>query len=322
MLKIMADRTENISNKSNCTAAGAASENHHGIVTKLRVRDAFIILLGATILTLDVKYIFDPSGLVTGGVSGLSIVIKYISDQSFAFEIPLWVTNVVVNIPIFLYAMAVDGKRSLLRTFLCFVFNSAELYIFPDANIFPTDNLFLVSLFGGVLFGLSSGLLLTVRATSGGTDLLGKALHRTFRSFSMGTIIQILDGIIVVVGLLTFGMEKTLYAIFSVFVMGAVTDYVIDKGKKAKMCLIFSKATDDISSAILEELNRGCTGLKGTGMYSKEDKTVLMCVCSKNDLPDVKDIVKEYDKKAFFIVANISEAMGEGFVEHWSGNSL
>ncbi len=298
------------------------TENHHGIITKLRVRDAFIILLGATILTFDVKYIFDPSGLVTGGVSGLSIVIKYLSDQSLPFEIPLWVTNVVVNIPIFLYAMIADGKRSLLRTFLCFVFNSAELYIFPDADIFPTDNLFLVALFGGVLFGLSSGILLSVRATSGGTDLLGKALHRTFRSFSMGTLIQILDGIIVVIGLLTFGMERTLYAIFSVFVMGAVTDYVIDRGKKAKMCLIFSKNTDEISSAIMEELDRGCTGLHATGMYSRENSTVLMCVCSKNDLPDVKDIVKEYDKGAFFIVANISEAMGEGFVEHWSGNSL
>lgn len=297
-------------------------ENHHGIVTRLRVRDAFIILLGAFILTFTVKYILDPSGLDTGGISGLSIIIKYLSEKYLPHAIPLWLSNVVINVPIFLYAMAVDGKRSIVRTGLAFLFNSALLYILPDAVIFPTDNLFLVSLFGGVLFGLSSGILLSVRATSGGTDLLGKALHRTFRSFSMGTIIQVLDGTIVLVGALVFGIEKTLYAVFAVFVMGLVTDYVIDRGKKAKMCLIFSKASEDIARAIMEELNRGCTGLHGTGMYSKEDSMVLMCVCSKNDLPDVKDIVKEYDRGAFFIVANISEAMGEGFVEHWSGNSL
>lgn len=302
-------------------AAGAVPE-HHGIVTKLRVRDAFIILLGATLLTIDVKYIFDPSGLVTGGVSGLSIVIKYVSDRSLPVTIPLWVTNVVVNIPIFLYAMHVDGKRSIVRTGLAWIINSIELYLLPDIYFFPTDNLFLVSLFGGILFGLSSGILLSVRATSGGTDLLGKALHRTFRSASMGRIIQILDGMVVLIGFITFGAEKTLYAIFSVYVMGRVTDHVIDRGKKAKMCLIFSKETAAISTAILEELDRGCTGLHGTGMYSGDKTTVLLCVCAKSDLPDVKDIVKEYDKGAFFIVANISEAMGEGFIEHWSGNSL
>lgn len=217
--------------------------------------------------------------------------------------------------------MYVDGKRSIIRTGLAFIINSVGLYILPDIDLFPSDNLFLVSLFGGILFGLSTGILVSVRATSGGTDLLAKALHSRFRSLSMGRIIQILDGIVVLVGLLTFGVEKTLYAIVAVYVMGRVADMIIDRGKHAKMCLIFSQKNDLISKDILLDLERGCTSLMGKGMYSGEDKNVLMCVCSNQELPDIKDIVKQHDKKAFFIVANISEAMGEGFVEHWSSKT-
>ena len=292
------------------------------LITRMRLKDALIIILGSTLLTVAVKYILDPSGLVTGGVSGLAIIVKSISGQNLPFEIPLWVTNVALNVPIFLYAWAKDGARSLIRTGLAFVVNSVELWIFPDYQLFPIDNLFLVSLFGGLLFGLSSGILLSVRATSGGTDLLGKALHRTFRSVSVGTLIQILDGIVVILGFVTFGLERSLYALVSIFIMGRLTDLVVDTGKKAKMCMIFSDSIDDIADSIIHDLDRGCTSLHGTGMYSGKDKNVLMCVCSKSDLPLVKDIVKLHDPNAFFIISNISEAMGEGFSSLKNGNAL
>jgi uncharacterized membrane-anchored protein YitT (DUF2179 family) len=278
--------------------------------------DFLIIILGTTIVTFALKYILDPAGLVTGGVSGLAIVIRYLSATYCPWEIPLWVSNVILNVPIFLFAIYTDGGRRIIRTALAWVIMSFELAVFPDFT-FISDNLLLTSLYGGICFGVGTGLLLTAHATSGGTDMLGNTISKYLRHISVGRLIEILDGIVVICGAVVFNMEHTLYAIISVFVMGRVTDYMVDRGKKAKIALIISKHPDEISSRILETMDRGVTSVPGIGEYSKEAKKVLVCVCTKRDIPEMKDIVKEIDSKAFFVVGNINEAMGEGFVERW-----
>lgn len=284
--------------------------------TKMRMRDALLILIGTTIMTIDLKCVLDPAGFVTGGVTGLAIVLKKVTGFMVPGGIPLWVSNVVLNIPIFLFAIYTDGLRSILRTGLSWVIMSLELMVFPEIPLIADNNV-LTCVYGGVLFGIGMGLCLSVHATSGGTDLLGQSLHHYFRSVSMGTLIQILDGTIVLSGLVVFGIERTLYAVISVYIMGKLTDMIIDRGKKAKICLIISEQNEKIAGDILSELDRGVTGLKGRGMFTGRDRVVLVCICSKHDVPDIKDIVKHYDRKAFFIIGNISEAMGEGFVEHW-----
>ena len=165
--------------------------------------------------------------------------------------------------------------------------------------------------------GIGSGLLLTAHATSGGSDLLGESLHHQIRSVSVGRLIQIIDGIIVFAGLLTFGVEHTLYAMISVFIMGKIIDLVLNKGKRAKMATIISDANDQIAEEIMSSLNRGVTGLYGRGMYTGDDKRILLCICSNKDLVYIKDIVKKHDPHAFFVVGDVDEAMGEGFFEDW-----
>ena len=186
----------------------------------------------------------------------------------------------------------------------------------PDLPLL-TDDLLLTSVYGGILFGLGTGIILTARSTSGGTDLLSKAIHSKLRFISMGRLIQILDGAVVIVGAVTFSVEHTLFAIISVYISGKLTDVIVDAGKRAKMCLIISEQNEEIAQTIMKELDRGVTGLKGKGMYTGNSKVILLCICSKHDIPDIKDIVRSYDKRAFFIINNVSEAMGEGFVEHW-----
>ena len=286
-------------------------------IARLRVRDALIIFFGTTIMSLAVKYVLDPAGLVTGGVSGLAIVLKAVTGHIIPGGIPLWVSNVLLNVPIFLFAIYAEGFRSIIRTGLSFVIMSFELWILPEMDLLP-DNLFLVSIYGGIAFGAGTGIILLAHATSGGTDLLGKAIHKYFRFISMGRLIQILDGAVVVIGAIVFPIEHTLFAIISVYVMGRVTDMILDRGKKAKIALIISGEHEEISKEILTELNRGVTQIDGRGMFSGEERKVLICVCRNRDLPELKDIVKFYDKKAFFVVGTISEAMGEGFVEKWS----
>lgn len=293
-------------------------DNNH-IITKLRMRDAMLIFVGTTLVSLAVQYVFDPAGMVTGGVSGMAIVCKKITEAVYPGGVPLWFWNVVLNIPVFLFAIYAEGFRSTIRTGLSWVIMSAELAVLPACpDWLRTDNLLLTAAYGGILFGVGTGILLQAHATSGGTDMLGKSLHVYFPYISMGRLIQILDGIVVVLGAITFDLEHTLFAIISVYVTGRLTDKVLDQGKKAKIALIISPKNNEIAQDVLFELNRGVTAMQGTGMYSHHEKNVLICVCSMRDLPDLKKIVKQYDKRAFFVVGTISEAMGEGFVEKWS----
>ena len=279
-------------------------------------RDFWIIILGSTIVAFAVKYLFDPTGLVTGGVSGLAIVIRYLTGKFCPYEVPLWVSNLVLNIPIFLFAWKTEGFKRIIRTGLAFVVMTAELYIFPDYVPFD-DNLLLTAVYGGIAFGVGTGLLLLAKATTGGTDMLGNSLSKYLRHVSVGHLIEYLDGAVVIVGALVFSLEHTLYAIISVFIMGRVINYVVDHGKKAKIALIISKAPEEITREILSQLDRGVTSLPGIGEFTKEKRKVLVCICTQRDVPMIKDIIKEYDPKAFFIVGNVSEAMGEGFVEKW-----
>lgn len=284
---------------------------------KLRFRDVLVILTGSTITSIATQYLFDPSGLVTGGVSGLAIIIKYLTGNGSSFVVPLWLSNLVLNVPIFLFAIKVFGFRSILRTGIAWLIMTIELYFFPSFGV-VSDNLLLVSVYGGILFGVGSGLLLNVRSSTGGTDLLAASIQHYLRHYSVGTILQALDGTVVILGMLVFGIERTLYAIISVFIMGKVTDWIMSQGKTAKVVMIISDASESIAQNIMEDLDRGVTGLRGKGMYTGKDRLILLCICSRRDIPEVKDIVKEHDPRAFFIISDATEAMGEGFIEKWT----
>lgn len=283
---------------------------------KRNLREIPLLIIGATLTALATKYVYDPAGLVTGGVTGLSIIAKSVGFRYYGLDIPLWMGSLIFNIPIFLYAIKQCGIKHVIRTGFVWAVLTAELYFLPDMSFIP-DNLLLVAIYGSILMGIGSGMLLSARATSGGSDMLGEAMHRTVRSVSVGRLIQIIDGIIVALGLVTFGIERTLYAIISVYIMGRVVDLYLHKGKSAKMATIISEKNDEIAQEIMTSLDRGVTGLYGSGMYTGNDKRVLLCICSNKDLVEIKDIVKKHDPKAFFVVGNVDEAMGEGFLEEW-----
>ena len=283
---------------------------------KRNLREIPLLIIGATLTALATKYVYDPAGLVTGGVTGLSIIAKSVGFRYYGLDIPLWMGSLIFNIPIFLYAIKQCGIKHVIRTGFVWAVLTAELYFLPDMSFIP-DNLLLVAIYGSILMGIGSGMLLSARATSGGSDMLGEAMHRTIRSVSVGRLIQIIDGIIVALGLVTFGIERTLYAIISVYIMGRVIDLYLHKGKSAKMATIISEKNDEIAQEIMTSLDRGVTGLYGSGMYTGNDKRVLLCICSNKDLVEIKDIVKKHDPKAFFVVGNVDEAMGEGFLEEW-----
>ena len=281
------------------------------------MKDALLLIAGATLIAVGTKYVYDPAGLVTGGVSGLSIVLRELTEKMTGQGVPLWLSSILFNIPIFLLAMKTDGLKSILRSGFVWLVLTIELYLLPAIEL-PFDNLLLVAIYGGVLFGIGTGMLINARATSGGTDMLGYSLHHFFRHVSMGRIIQIADGIVVLTGAVVFNLEHTLYAVISVYLMGKVTDYVLNTGRSAKMAMIISDQNEDVAKEILRQLDRGVTGLKGTGMYTGDEKIVLLCICSNRDIVQIKDIVRSFDERAFMVVSDAAEVLGEGFLQDWT----
>lgn len=269
----------------------------------------FTMILGTAIMAIAIKMIYDPAGLVTGGVSGVGIIMKELAD------IPLWLTNTMLNIPLFVVAFVVKGWKFISRTVVSTLALSFFLYALPDVNLGMNDVL-LSALFGGALTGIGTGLVFMARSTTGGTDLLAAVLQHYIRHFSVAQIMQVLDGMVVIAGAWIFGLEFALYAIMAVLVVTKVTDGILEGMHFSKIAYIISDKADDIAQAIMTDLERGVTGINGKGMYSGNAKNILFCVVSQKEIVLVKDIVSKIDPSSFVIVTDAREVLGEGFIEY------
>lgn len=292
---------------------GAARGFHSkgGIMKKRKVigDNWFTMILGTAIMAAAIKMIYDPSNLVTGGVSGLAIIVKELAG------VPLWITNIAINVPLFVVAVMVKGWKFIRRTVVATVGLSFFLYILPEITL-ETEDIVLASLFGGVISGVGTGLVFMARSTTGGTGLMAAVLQHYMRHFSVAQIMQVLDGLVVLAGAWVFGIQYALYALITVFVVCKVADAILEGMNFSKIAYIISDHPDEIAEAIMTKLERGVTGLNGTGMYSGVSKNVLFCVVSRKEIVEVKDIVSQVDENSFVIVTDAREVLGEGFQEH------
>lgn len=276
--------------------------------------DYLLMVIGSGLMAFAIKCIFDPINLVTGGFTGIAIIIKSMTEGVNEGGIPLWLTNLILNIPNFLLAMKIKGIRFIGRTLFSTVCVSLWLYFIPVMNIM-TDDFVLASLFGGVITGIGVGLVFLARATTGGTDMLAALIQHYRRHYSIAQILQVIDAVVVLAGAYVFGISRALYAIIAVFVVSQVTDGMIEGLKFSKIAYIISDKQAEVAIAIMKELNRGATGLKARGMYSSKEKDMLFCVVSKKEIVYLKEIVINVDPNAFVIVSDAREVLGEGFIE-------
>lgn len=284
---------------------------------KTKIRDSefvsyLLMTAGTFFMAAATNIIYEPLSMVTGGFSGIGIILKKVLENTAGISCPVGLTNIVLNIPLFLVAMKQKGaqfiRKALYATF-CF---SVALLIVPTFEIKNEDYL-MAAVFGGVLNGTGIGLVFSQKASTGGSDLLSTLLKPFFPGLSISELLIFIDGIIVLAGMGIFGIHTGLYSIVAVFVMGKVSDALLDGLKFAKMAYIISDSPLVISERIMKKLDRGVTGLNGKGMYSGQDKNVLVCVVSKKEVVKLIDIVKEADEKAFVIVSDAKEVLGEGF---------
>lgn len=290
------------------------------LLKRSTVKDVILIIVGTFIMAMGINFIYDPLELVTGGVTGLSIIIKYFTKGLFGIElfadgIPVWLSNLAINIPLFVVSFFMLGIRYIAKTLLATVSLTVFLYVLPVEAVFTTDYM-LAALYGGLLAGVGIGLVFTTMATTGGTDMLGMLIHHKKPYYSVPQLLILIDGLIVVCGALVFGMDKALYAIIAVYVTSKISDTLLDGLKFAKSAYIISDHYIEIANEIMKTVDRGATKLAGTGMYSKAEKNVLFCVVSKKQMVEVLDIVYKIDPRAFVTISDVREVMGEGFIEY------
>ena len=271
-----------------------------------------LLTAGTFFMAVGINVIYEPLSMVTGGFSGIGILVKKLTQTARWSGIPVGMTTLLLNIPLFIWGYSQKGKVFVKKTVYAASCFSFFLLIIPTFDIVKQDYL-MAALVGGLLNGTGIGLVFSQGASTGGSDLLSVLTAKILPGLSASERLILIDTLIVAAGVFIFGLEIGLYAVVAVFVTGKVSNAILDGLKFAKIAYIISDHPEEISEHILRELGRGLTGLEGQGLYSEKPNLVLMCVVSKKEAVLLKDIVKNADNEAFLILSEAKEVLGEGF---------
>jgi uncharacterized membrane-anchored protein YitT (DUF2179 family) len=281
------------------------------------------ITIGATITALAINMFLVPYKIAPGGLSGLAIVLFYLSNG----KLSVGITMLALNIPLFLLGYKYIGKRFFFRTIygtviLSVIIDLTETYMAHFAKRLlisggtngSAPDILLYSIIGGFVSGIGLGLVLKMDATTGGTELAAKLLNKPFKNMTIGQLLLWIDATIILFAIIAFNsIIIGLYSLVSLFITTKVIDALVAGLDYSRAVLIISEREDEISKRLLVELDRGVTELKGRGVYSGKDKNVLLCVVPRTQIQQLKEIVQEIDKNAFMILADVKEVLGEGF---------
>jgi len=277
-------------------------------------RNLLLTVIGTFIMAAAVNLVYEPMNIVPGGVSGLAIVVKKMTESIFPGGIPVWLTTAIVNVPLFLVAMRIKGKDFIARTLIATVSLTIALAIIPSYNIVSQDYV-LAAIYGGVLTGAGLGLVFYTGGTTGGTDLLGSILNHYFPHISVAKLLMFIDSTVIIIGAAIFGLNTAMYAIITAYVVAKIMDYILEGVKFAKIAYVISDKYEEMSNMVINEMQRGGTLLHAEGCYTNASKRVLMCVVSNKEIVRLKELVAEIDDTAFIIITEAREVMGEGFVQ-------
>ena len=265
------------------------------------------VILGTFLMAIGIAQFLLPNQLSSGGFSGIATIGYYL------FNIPMGLLVFALNIPVFIISYFRVGKIFFIKSLIGTFFLSLFLNIFENFSALTEDR-FLGCIFGGILVGLGTALNLMAKGSTGGSDLISYIIRSYKPYLRTGNLIAIIDIIIVALNVIFFKeIEIGLYSAITIFIMGKMIDIVFEGTNFSKMIYIISKDYERISNKINKEIKRGTTSLYGKGMYKNEETTVLVCVASRNEVVKIMQIVKKIDKRAFVIVSNVREVIGNGF---------
>lgn len=289
-------------------------------MTKNLLSQSLGILLGGILITIGFVLFITPYNIIPGGVYGIAIIIHNFLPQFMVGTIGL-----TLNIPLLIAAFWLLGKGYGTKTvitslFIPLVMNTATVLVggsepteLLGGTIDLSNDILLSALFGGLFLGVGQGLIIKNRSTSGGTDIISLLVSKyTNRPFS--NIMLMTESVVVVCGLVALGSWKLpLYSLITIAVASKMIDIIVEGASTDKLLFIITDKKSEVKQYILEELRRGGTFIKASGMYSENDKNMVFVVVSRSQLPIVKYKINEIDKEAFITIVNANEIVGQGF---------
>ncbi len=277
-------------------------------------KEYVIITAGALLAAFAINLFLAPHAIVSGGVSGIAIIINKL------LGFPMGITVLLLNIPLFILGAFFLGNSFGIKSLYGALIFSVLLDL--TANIKAlSNNMLLCAIFGGILLGIGFGAIFLSGATTGGTDILAALGNKAVRAIDVGKWFLIIDTLIIISGIAFIkDTESLLSGIVALLLNSLVMDYIISGANTAKIVYVISDKSEEIAKEILKKLSRGVTGIKIQGMYTKNEKTMLMCVVKRFQLQKLESIAQNHDKKSFIILTGAHQVTGEGFMTYPENN--
>ena len=263
------------------------------------------IALGALIGGAAYPLFLTPNRIAPGGITGVAMILNHLTQW------PVGVISLVLNIPLFLISYRAMGRIFAFRSLVATILFSLLIDVLPLRPL--TEDPLLGTLYGGVLLGAGLGLIMRGGATTGGSDMVARMVHRRFQFISIGSFLFAIDCAVVVAAAFLIGTTEALYALINIFLTAKVMDVVIIGFSSNKACFVISSRWQEISERIMRDMNRGVTRLTAHGAYTGEERPTLLCVISRSEIMAFKRILREEDENAFVIIVEAHEAIGDGF---------
>lgn len=265
------------------------------------------LILGSLLMACSTTFFLLPNKLSTGGFSGLSTIVYYL------FHVPVGTAMFILNIPLFIIAFLRVGRKFIIKSIFGTIFLSLFMNIL---NQFPpvTTDKFLACIYGGIIMGIGTSIILKVSGSTGGSDLLSYVIRSFNDRFKSGDLIIAFDTIVIILSIFVFKeIEIGLYSAIAIYLMGKVIDIVFEGVDFTKVMFIISDKYSEIAKIIGNDVQRGSTAIYAKGMHSNENKMMLFCVGSRNEIIRIKKITTQIDEKAFIVIFNAREVLGKGF---------
>lgn len=277
------------------------------ILIKRFILEIFGTILGAFVIAIAVSLFLLPNKLSSGGVAGIATITYYL------FNMPMGISMLIINIPLFFMSILKIGKTFFVKS----IIGTITLSVFIDIldKLTPlTEDKFLACIYGGILMGVGTAILLKVNSSTGGTDLFSYIAKIYKPTIKVGEIIFLIDILIVAFNMIFLReIEIGLYSAIAIYLMGKIIDILFEGIYFTKLIYIISDKAEEIAKEIAKEIGRGTTGIYGKGMYTNSDKLILMCAVTRKDIAKAIQIIRKIDKRSFVIITNSREVIGLGF---------
>ena len=273
-----------------------------------KITSKLLIVFGTILVAIGLELFLVPNKIIDGGVIGISIIMNYITNY------PLGILIFCLNFPFLLFGLKKLGHKIILNS----LFSVTSLSVFTmlvdhfkeDFHVqYATHELFLATIFGGIITGVGVGIVLKNNGSLDGTEVLAVAFTKKL-GFSVGEIVMFFNIFILGSSGFVLGWDRAMYSIATYYIISKAIDFILEGMDDTKSVMIISDRHEDISNALMTELDKGVTFIQAQGGYTKDPKKVIYCVISRLELSQLREIVIGIDKEAFVTVQNIHEVRG------------